>query len=184
MNAFDKFSLVSGLKPNEAKCERAGIGVLKGVSLALCGMNCIDITKKTIKILGIHFSDNKILETEENFIRHVRKIGKVLKLWRMRNLTVKGKITIFKTLAISKIIHLSLVTNVPTEIINELNKIQKEFIWNGNNPKIKHSTLCNKYKNGGLKIVSILSKVISLQCSWIKQLCDNTSHPWKIIPLI
>ena len=58
----------------------------------------------------------------------------------MRNLTVKGKITIFKTLAISKIIHLSLVTNVPTEIINELNKIQKEFIWNGNNPKIKHST--------------------------------------------
>ena len=46
MNAFDKFSLVSGLKPNEAKCEIAGIGVLKGVSLALCGMNCIDITKK------------------------------------------------------------------------------------------------------------------------------------------
>ena len=45
----------------------------------------------------------------------------------MRNLTVKGKITIFKTLAISKIIHLSLVTNVPTEIINKLNKIQKEF---------------------------------------------------------
>ena len=182
MNAFNKFSFVSSLKPNEAKCEIAGIGVLKGVSLALCGMNYIDITKKTIKILGIHFSYNKILETEENFIRHVRKIGKVLKLWRMQNLTVKGKITIFKTLAISEIIHLSLVTNVPTEIINELNKIQKEFIWNGNNPKIKHSTLCNKYENGGLKNVDILSKVISLQCSWIKRLYDNSSHPWKIIP--
>ena len=34
----------------------------------------------------------------------------------MQNLTV-GKITIFKTLPISKIIHLSLVTNVLTEII-------------------------------------------------------------------
>ena len=45
----------------------------------------------------------------------------------MRNLTVEGKIIIFKTLAISKIIHLSLVTNVPTEIINKLNKIQKEL---------------------------------------------------------
>ena len=67
------------------------------------------------------------------------------KLWRMRNLTVEGKITIFKALAISKIIHLSLITNVPTQIINELNKIQKEFICNGNNSKIKHSTLCNKY---------------------------------------
>ena len=46
MDAFDKFSLVSGLKPSEAKCEIAGIGVLKEVSLALCGMDCIDITKK------------------------------------------------------------------------------------------------------------------------------------------
>ena len=57
-NAFDKFSLLSGLKPNKAKCEIAGIGVLKGVLLALCGIDCIDLTKKTIKILDIHFSYN------------------------------------------------------------------------------------------------------------------------------
>ena len=50
MKAFHKFSLVFGLKPNEAKCEIAGIEVLKGVSLALCGMDCIDLTKKPIKI--------------------------------------------------------------------------------------------------------------------------------------
>ena len=59
MNAFHEFSFVSGLKPNEAKCEIAGIGVLKGVSLALCGKNCIDLTKKTIKVLIIHFSYNQ-----------------------------------------------------------------------------------------------------------------------------
>ena len=50
----------------------------------------------------------------------------------MRNLTGEGKVTIFKTLAISEIMLLSLV--------NKLNKIQKEFIWNESNPKIKHST--------------------------------------------
>ena len=83
-----------------------GIGALKGVSLALCGMESIDLTKKTIKILGTHFSYNKKIKTEESFIRYVREIEKVPKLWRMRNLTVGGKITIFKTLAISKIIHL------------------------------------------------------------------------------
>ena len=43
----------------------------------------------------------------------------------MQNLTVEGKITVFKTLAISEIIHLSLVTNVQTQINNKLNKIQK-----------------------------------------------------------
>ena len=132
--------------------EIAGIGVLKWLSLAICGMNCIGLTKNTIKILCIHFSYDKKLENEENFIRHARKIEKVLKLWRMRNLTMERKITVFKTLAVSKIIHLSLVTNVPTEIINELNKIQKEFIGNGNNPKTKDTTLCNKNENGGLKM--------------------------------
>ena len=74
------------------------------------------------------------------------------KLWRMRNLTGEGKMTIFKPLAISKIIHLSIVTNVPTKISNELKKIQKASIWNGNNPKIKYSTLCNKYENGDLEM--------------------------------
>ena len=43
----------------------------------------------------------------------------------MGNLTVEEKITIFKTLAMCKIIHLSLVVNVTTEIINVLNRIQK-----------------------------------------------------------
>ena len=64
MNAFDKISLVCGLKPSEAKCEIAGIGVLKGVSQAICDMDCIDLTQKT-KILGIHFSFNKKLETRK-----------------------------------------------------------------------------------------------------------------------
>ena len=83
----------------------------------------------------------------------------------MKNLTVEGKITIFKPSAIYKIMHLSLVTNIPSEIINELNKILKEFIWNENNTKIKNTTLRNKYENGGLKNVDISSKIISLQCS-------------------
>ena len=45
MNVFDKFSLVFGLKPNKVKYEIAVIGVLKGVSVALCSMDCIYLTK-------------------------------------------------------------------------------------------------------------------------------------------
>ena len=104
--------------------------------------------QKAIKILVTNFPYNKKLKTEENFIRHVPKIEKVQNLRRMRNLTAEKKITIFKTLAISKIRHFSYT---PTEIFNELNKLQKQFIWDGNNPEIKHSTLYNKYENGGLK---------------------------------
>ena len=128
MNVFDTFSIYSGLKPNKSKCEIAGIGVLKAVSMELCGMECIDLTKNSVKILGIHFSYNAKIENEENFINPIKNIESDVKIWRTRKLTGQGKITTFKTLAISKVIHLALVTNVPHVIIGQLNKIQKDFI--------------------------------------------------------
>ena len=95
MNVFDTFSVYSGLKSSKSKCEIAGIDVLKEVSVELCGMECIDLTKNSVKILGIHFSYNRKIENEENFVKFVKKIENVLKVWRTRNLTVQGKITIF-----------------------------------------------------------------------------------------
>ena len=56
----------------------------------------------------------------------LKKIENVL--WRIRNLTAQGKITIFKTLAISKIIYLALITNAPQVIIDKLSNIQKDYI--------------------------------------------------------
>ena len=61
--------------------------------------------------------------------------------------------------------------------------MQMEFIWKWKNPKIKNSTLCNNYKYGGRKNVDIFSKVVRLQCSWIKRLFDNNFHQWKLVPL-
>ena len=66
--------------------------------------------------------------------------------------------------------------------MNELKRIQKAFLWKSSSPKIKHETLCNDYKGGGLKNIDILNKIISLQCSWIRRLY-NSFHEWKLIPL-
>ena len=95
---------------------------------------------------------------------------------------MQGKITVFKSLALSKIIHLALVKTIPKNIIEQLNKIQKEFIWNNLKAKIKNSVLCADYKDGGMKNVNIENKIISLQCSWIKRMYDDNIHDWKIIP--
>ena len=126
-----------------------------------------------VKILGNYYSYNEKLEIQENFKRHIIKIEKILQIWRMRDLSIVGKITVFKTLAISKIEHLALVKTIQNLIIQELNKIQKEFIRKTRNPKIRHDTLCRNYENSGFKNVIIMYKVISLQCSWIKRLYHN-----------
>ena len=66
MNELNTFSNFSGLKPNKAKCEIAGIGVLHGVQVALCGMKYVNLNMRTLEILGVHFPYNKNLEQDKN----------------------------------------------------------------------------------------------------------------------
>ena len=94
----------------------------------------INLKLETINILGIHFSYNEFVAREKFFLKAIFNIQGVYKLWRMISLTIEERIVIFKTLAISKIVYLTLLTN--TLNIDELEKIQKKFIWNNSTPKL------------------------------------------------
>ena len=67
--------------------------------------------------------------------------------------------------------------------MEEIQKIQKTFLWYSSKPKINHKTLCNILEDGALKNVIVKSKITSLQCSWVKKLYDDNHHDSKIIPL-
>ena len=101
----------------------------------------------------------------------------------MRNLTLKGSIVVFKTLAISKIVVLALLTKIPHQIVKESQKIQKSFLWKGPTLKIRHETTCKDDRDGGLKNVDISYKIVSLQCSWIRRLYNINFCEWKLISL-
>ena len=112
MKTFKLFSKFSGLKPSILKCEVAGVGSLKGVKIAVCGIECIDLTTETIRILGVHFSYNQKLKTQKKkFVNGITNMQNVSNLWRMRNITLEGKIMIFKTITLSKIVYLTLITS-------------------------------------------------------------------------
>ena len=91
---FKSFSNFSGLRPNLDKCETAGIGVLKNAYVALCGMKNINLTKESIKISG-----NKKIQDNSNFCKTIKNLCTGIKLWHMK-----------KSLAISKIAHLTIIT--------------------------------------------------------------------------
>ena len=120
-----------------------------------------------VKIVCVHFSYNKNLEQDKNFCEHIVKIESILNLFRMRQLTLEGRITVFRSLAVPKVIHLLLLHENTTDL---LYKIEKNFIWQGKKAKIKHSTLCNGYEKGGMKNVNLRNKITSMQCSWVKKL--------------
>ena len=145
-----------------------GIGALKVVEVALCGVRCVNLHGNTIKKLRIHYSYNKQLENGKYFIKCIAKIY------------LKGKL---KALGLSKITHPTLVKITPPSITNQLNKIQNIFIWNRLNPKIKNLTINNKYENSGLKHVNNVAKKISLKSSRSKTFFDGNFLAWKMLPL-
>ena len=67
MKIFDIFSTFSGLKTNKSKCEIAGLGAQKGVMLALCATECINLIFNAIKILGVYYSMIEISKTKKTF---------------------------------------------------------------------------------------------------------------------
>ena len=100
-------------------------------------MKNIDLIKDAVKIIRVTFSYNKAIQNDLNFRTTISKIQPVLKLWSMQSL--EGKVIVFKSLVISKIVCLSLLTSVPNNVIEELIQIQKKkFIWIFAAPKIKY----------------------------------------------
>ena len=132
---------------------------MNGVQVTLCGMICVYLNNKTVKIPGTHFSYNKNLEQGKSFNKQIVKIENNLKLWRLGQLPFEGRIKVF---VVSKDIHLLLITKLYENTIDLLHKIQKSFIWQGRNAKIKHSTLPNGYEKGGIQNVDLINRITSM----------------------
>ena len=111
------------------------------------------------------------------------KIKDCLKCWEGKGLTIEGRIQIFKILAISKTLYISTMRNPPTQFLNLLNSIQKDFIWNKSCAKIEHCSIIADYKEGGYRDVDISSKLLAMKISWIKRFLDDNFYPWKILPV-
>ena len=71
--------------------------------MEVCGIICLDLTTKTIKILRVYFSYNQRLKTQKHFLKGISNVQNVLNLWRMRNITLEGKIIFFKILSLFKL---------------------------------------------------------------------------------
>ena len=148
VTTFTLFSFFSGLKPNISKCEICGLGPLKRVEMAVCRMQSVDLTRDAIKMLRICFSFDINPMNQKNYCKAISRIHGILKLLRMRNLSIECKIVVFKTLAISRLICLALLTVIPNHITDKVVKIQRTFIWLDLSPKIKHETLRTEFKTG------------------------------------
>ena len=174
LNTMDLFEKISGLKINLNKTEALGLGPLKNKDFNICGIK----SSKQVKALGVHFSYDKKVKDRLNFSELPSQISRIINIWKQRNLTFFGKITLIKSLLLSKLTYKATMLSVPPQIVTEIKTIVFRFLWNSKD-KIKRKVVCNEFKRGGLRMVDIDNMIKSLKLTWISRLVASEKRPWK-----
>ena len=145
---LEEFEKASGLKLNVKKTEVMWIGSLKS-----CEDQPLGVKWQTcVKFLGIHITYDIKLSVEKNFKQRLKKIKNMINLWKVRGLSIYGKLTIIKAFQLSKMIYPSSVLITPPEIIKEFNTLVFHFLWNGKDKVTRRSTYA-PYDSGGINMV-------------------------------
>ena len=107
----------------------------------------------------------------------------IIKTWKIRNFkTLVGKVIIFRSVIASKPVYIASLVHTPRCVVEAIQTIHKEFIWDKKKPKLEHSAMIASYCGGGLKDTDIEAKFQSLKFSWITRLKDQDNfHPWKVV---
>ena len=172
-----KFEKSSGLKINIDKTEAMWIGSDKYRKETPLNVKW----KTSLKILGIYFSYDNTEALNLNYNSKIADLEKTLNLWKMRDLTLLGKILITKSLGISKFIYTASVMELTEEKCTKIDKLIYDFIWNSKKAKIKKLTLIGKYADGGLKAPHLKTMIQAQRAMWIKRYISNKDALWKSI---
>ena len=180
---FNKFTICSGLKLNIDKTEIVPLGKLKNKMKTLPNvLKGIKINDGPFKALGIWYSHNQNEVLDLNFTERIKNMNKLINIWRSRNLSLKGKITIIRSLILPQIQFLFSMVLVPETLLKEIDTILFSYIWNNKPAKIKRSTLIAPVKEGGLGMVDVHVVHVAAKCSWLKRLLvGNQDLKWKKI---
>ena len=99
---------MSGLKINVLKTKAIWIGSLSNSTTRRCHNFRLDWTQGPFEIFGVTLSTEIYSIWDLNYNDTIKKVEDVCKQWPKRKLTLKGRTTIIKSLALAKFIHLLL----------------------------------------------------------------------------
>ena len=176
------FEGISGLKINLSKCKAVWIGKNRFDNNTLCEDLKLIWTNE-FRLLGIDF-DSDLAKMDNNFRHKMEEIKKLYNSWLYRHLTPYGKITIIRSMALSKLSHIVLVCpHIAPGVLNELELLSFHFLWNNKPDRLKRCEATLPYEKGGLNMPNIGIFWDSLKSSWSRRLMTSDGVWKKILEL-
>ena len=140
-------------------------------------------TNGSIHTLGVYMDGKEGNHYLLNFKKRLKNMENLLASWKSRKLSLKGKVTVLNTLALSPLLYLASVIHVPEQVYKEVKSLMLDFLWDGKPSKVAYDILIQKTCDGGLKLVDFETKVRTLKLAWVQRLCNLSQANWKAAPL-
>ena len=172
VEVLENFFKLSGLKISVSKTKAVWFGSKCGSEDKLCqdlNLNWV----ATFTLLGMKF-DSALANMEDNFDEKLVKIQNMLSNWSFRYLTPFGKITVIKSLALSKLSHVALVVPNPSkDKIKRIETVLYRFLWGGGSEKIRREDSKLPPRYGGLGMPDINNFWTAFKFSWLRRLLQS-----------
>ena len=184
LDPLDTFALISGLKVNYEKTEALWIGSCTCSEITIPSSKPILWAKDKVYALGVWFSTFEDTPAHVSFSEKIDKLQSILNSWSARRLTLLGKITIIKSLAVCHIVYL--LSSLPShqKIVHKINSILYDFPWDSKSGKIKRTEMINDYDKRGTRMIGIQSFNASLKMKWVQCFLNTeTKGKWEFFSI-
>ena len=169
-----EYELATGARFNNEKSKGFWLGPNKGRTDQPIQ---IEWSNNKIKILGYTFGHDEKDNELENWEKTIEKINKSIKQWASLQLSLIGKKMIINQVLLSKIWYLAYVTTPPKKVINRINRMIYDFLWNYKKIRVSRNTITQPIQKGGLGILDLETQCDAIKNTLIKMLIrDKTKN--------
>ena len=140
-----------------------------------------------ITVLRVKFSAITNMIGELNYLQLLNKVNGLALDWKTRSLTLNGRVLIVNTLLVSQFVYKFLNLSSPSiATLGAFTHLVKDLLWPNKRPTAAYDKLTLPYTRGGLQLVDLYLKDVSLKAAWIQRLMfAEHLHFWveKFLPL-
>ena len=156
-----------GLTINYEKTTIYRIGSLKDTNAKYYTIKDFQWDDPPIYTLGIHVTTDPVKMAKINLTPLVTKTETALNFWKNRDLSLTGRVLVVNTLIESIFVYrFSVLPVIDEDIINRVQALIWAFIWKDKKAKIAYEKLTVPKDQGGLRLVDLKKKHISLLAQW------------------
>ena len=167
-SSYSLFESGSGSKLNQAKSKGRWLGVWSG---RVDPPVALEWSSDKLKSLGVYLGPGNL--EEENWRPRFSAVENVLRSWRQRDLSLRGRSLIIGALALARVWYVASLIHMPPWVMFDLNKLIFRFFWKGKPDRVSRDAVVQPTSAGGFGVVSIRHKVWSLHAQWIKRFASS-----------